>query len=401
MGKQLKTLRVKLLENAAAVKLFKHGKCVGGAHVVSITDNRTWNISTGATVLASGGATGLFPTLSGDPTNTGDALILGYEAGARLANLEFIEFTLIFRVRGAVLPIAGLAPFTSRGARMVDKDGSPVLERYYSEHEIQSLGRAEMLRAVVRETAVGRAPAALDCRHFSQTVWAEFERSQGPAVLDKIRAAGCDYRREPVEVLPAAHSILAGLVIDPNGATGVDGLWAAGECATGIHGAARLSGNGLGAALVFGRRAGRDAARFASGQTGQITIEAMDDGNGAQSAVLSPEEVEDLRAEIGALAERSLGVIREGKSLVSAEQHFREIHQRLVSTPALTDLSHLAMLGELMAGAALRREESRGLHFRTDHPEGRSDWCKWLTVTRNPDDGKPVWSQSDRLTPNN
>jgi len=399
LGAQLKTHSVRLLEDTTALKLFKHGNHVTGAHAASILEPSRWNISAKATVLASGGATGIFPTLSGDPTNTGDGLILGYNAGAQLANLEFIEFTLIFQVRGTVLPIAGLAPFTSRGARMIDRDGAPVLERYYSEREIQSLGRAEMLRAVVSETAAGRAPVALDCHHFSQPVWSEFEHSQGSAVLDKIRDAGCDYRREPIGVLPAAHSILAGLVIDQNGLTGVTGLWAAGECATGIHGAARLSGNGLGACLVFGRRAGRNAARFAATETQPPPFAGRNDGDTAPPAMLLPEEVQECRAEIRTLAEQSLGVIRDGRCLAKAERRFREIHEQLALAPALTGMSHLAALGALMAGAALRREESRGLHFRTDHANGKASWLKWLVVTKNPSDGKPVWTDSDRLTP--
>jgi aspartate oxidase len=117
------------------------------------------------------------------------------------------------------------------------------------------------------------------------------------------------------------------------------------------------------------------------------------------STILSSGQVLKLSTEIETLAEHSLGVIRDGKSLESAEQNFRKIYQRFASSPKLNDLSHLAMLGELMAGAALRREESRGLHFRTDHVERKNSWLKWLLVTKNQNNVMPIWTTSDQLAP--
>ena len=191
LGEQLKSHGVTLLEDAAAVRLFKQNDRVTGARIMSLSEPRAWNIDAKATVLASGGATGMFSTLSGDHRNTGDALILGYDAGAELANLEFTEFTLIFRVRETVLAIAGLAPFTSRGARMIDKDGAAVLERHYTAQEIENSrpgGKccARWYTKRLRESLRSHSIAAI----FSESVWAEFERSQGPAVLDKNQKRG-------------------------------------------------------------------------------------------------------------------------------------------------------------------------------------------------------------------
>ena len=400
LGECLEEHGVRVLPQATVTALARADGRVTGARLLAGRTATPRSVDAGAVVLAAGGATGLFPTVSGDPRNTGDPIVLGYEAGATLANLEFVEFTLIYRVGGRLLRVGGLAPFISRGALLVDAGGEPVLPRHHDEADIAGLGRAELLRAVVRETAAGRGPVSLDCRHFADTLWDEFERSQGATVLDPLREAGCDYREETIEVVPAAHSVLAGLVTEPDTSTGVPGLYAAGECATGVHGAARLSGNGLAACLVFGRLAGAGAAAFARENPAGATAE-----EDTAPAVTSPDarDVRRCREHLAGLAEEALGVVRDGATLAAARAEFRALREAAAgaaasSHPALLELRNLALLGELMATAAERRTESRGLHFRSDHETSETRWQGWQLVHRG-GDGEPEWRLHDRLEP--
>lgn len=390
-------LGVTLIEDCTAAKLLtRHGETFG-ARVRSLNGADERTIFAAGTVIATGGATGLFRTVSGDARNTGDGLAIAYEAGAELANPEFVEFTLIFKVGDRLLPIAGLSPLVGRGARPINRLGEHFLQPRYTAEELARLGRAELLRAVVQEIGAGRGPVYLECSQIDEEAWREFEYS-GAAFLDKLREAGQDYRNEPIEVVPAAHSILFGFVTDPNAKTSLDRLWAAGECAAGVHGAARLSGNGLSAALVFGRRAGRAAAAASP-----VRNAPPDDaGVHRAAATTGTPSLGDLREEVSRVAEDALGVIRDPQRLLSANERFKEIRSLLTSSGDASiqamEVSHLAGLGELMTAGALLRKESRGLHVRTDAATADPQWRKWLIVRRGVN-GEPHWDYRDTLTP--
>jgi succinate dehydrogenase/fumarate reductase flavoprotein subunit len=397
LRQRLVELGVTLVEGCAATRLVVRDGEAFGARVRSLDDAQETIIFAGGTVIATGGPTGLFPTVSGDARNTGDGLAIAYEAGAELANPEFVEFTLIFKVGERLLPIAGLSPLVGRGARPINRLGEHFLEARYPPEQLASLGRAELLRAVVEEISAGRGPVYLECSQIGEAAWREFEYS-GSAFLNKLREAGQDYRNDPIEVVPAAHSILFGLVTNTEAETSLRRLWAAGECAAGVHGAARLSGNGLSAALVFGRRAGRAAARAAQSPTSLPDESPMPQSAASTSA----SDLGVLRDEVSRLAETALGVIRDPQRLRAAGARFKAIRSLRearsdVSVPAL-EVCHLATLGELMTAGALLRKESRGLHVRTDAAAADPRWRKWLIVRRGPT-GEPEWDYRDALTP--
>ena len=143
------------------------------------------SLTAGAVVLAAGGATGLFPTVSGDENNIGTSLMLGYYAGVALKNLEFVEFTLIYRVGAKTLRIAGMAPFLSRGGKLINKYGKDLFKSHFLNIPPEQVSRAEILKAVEHEIINNCGPIHLDCTHFSTATWEEFEKSQGIMVLDK------------------------------------------------------------------------------------------------------------------------------------------------------------------------------------------------------------------------
>lgn len=350
------------------------------------------HIAASAVVLCAGGATGLFPTVSGDTDNVGNGLVLGLQAGAAVANLEFVEYTLIYRVNQQLLRIAGMAPFLSRGGRLLNDDGTDLLAMHFAGTASEQIGRAEILRLVQTEIGAGRGPVWLDCTDFSDAVWAEFENSQGDVILSKITAAGGDYRTQKIEVVPAAHSVLAGLMIDPQGATTLPGLFAAGENVTGIHGAGRLSGNGLTACVVMGRIAGKNASEtakiFPRPNHAPVSLETPDRLDAAMRASL----IDAMRNAAG----QGLGIIRNQSGITAARLVFSDIVDKLSAAhhlhPADQDILQMGILGKLMCDAAARRPESRGVQCREDALNTDTQWAKWQIVTQSAD-GRYIWTE--------
>jgi len=382
---------VVFFDQLSAYKLLtKDGQVTGAAFCDAA--GTPWHIAAGAVVLCAGGATGLFPTVSGDTDNVGNGLVLGLQAGAPLANLEFVEYTLIYRVNHQLLRIAGMAPFLSRGGRLLNDDGADLLAIHFAGTASEQIGRAEILRLVQTEIGAGRGPVWLNCTDFSDAVWAEFETSQGDVILSKITAAGGDYRTQKIEVVPAAHSVLAGLVIDPQGATTLPGLFAAGENVTGIHGAGRLSGNGLTACVVMGRTAGKNASETAKTSPrpnhAPVSLETPDRLDAAMRASL----IDAMRNAAG----QGLGIIRNQSGIAAARLVFSDIVDKLSAAhhlhPADQDILQMGILGQLMCDAAARRPESRGVQCREDAMDTDTQWAKWQIVTQSAD-GRYIWTE--------
>ena len=384
-------LGVLFFDQLSAYKLLtKDGQVTGAAFCDAA--GTPCHITAGAVVLCAGGATGLFPTVSGDTDNVGNGLVLGLQAGAALANLEFVEYTLIYRVNHQLLRIAGMAPFLSRGGRLLNDDGADLLVMHFADTPSEQIGRAEILCLVQTEISAGRGPVWLDCTDFSDAVWAEFETSQGDVILSKITAAGCNYRTQKIEVVPAAHSVLAGLVIDPQGATTVPGLFAAGENVTGIHGAGRLSGNGLTACVVMGRIAGKNASKTARtsprpnyAPTGEQTSDRLDASTRASL-------INAMRMAAG----KGLGIIRNQSGISAARLVFSDIVEKLSAPhhlhPADQDILQMGILGQLMCDATARRPESRGVQCREDAMDTDTKWTKWQIVNQSRD-YQYVWTE--------
>ena len=371
----------------------------GHKFLVTLQGRQATTITAGAAVLAAGGATGLFPTVSGDEGNIGTSIMLGYDIGAALKNLEFIEFTLIYRIKSKILRIAGMAPFLSRGGKLINSSGEDLFGLHFPNKKSEQVGRAEILRLVEQEIFNNKGPIYLDCTHFSDVTWQEFEGSQGTTILDKLTKAGCDYRAEKIEVIPAAHSVLAGIEIDTNAQTTIPGIFAAGENATGIHGAGRLSGNGLTACVVMGRTAGLNASEYANNAQGKRR-------NGAAQKTLSSKHLNKLlnvikgqsqasnaNFEIRALMDKvkkivgnNLGIIRSELSLTEGQKQLSnlwlEIKDFDEQNKDAFELQQMVRLANLMIEAASQRTESRGVQFRSDFDKLDNSWAKAQTLVK-------------------
>lgn len=328
-------------------------------------------------VLATGGAGSLYRQSSNPSIATGEGVAIAFRAGARVADMEFVQFhPTTFDRPGAPRYLITEA-IRGEGARIVDEGGARFLFRYHAAGELAP--RDVVSRAIWSELARSGARCVyLDARHIPRArLMARF-----PTIVRFLGDHGLDLARDRIPVSPAAHYTVGGVATDLEGRSSLPGLYVCGEAAaTGVHGANRLASNSLLEGLVFGERVvralrARPGARIrARGRTRTLTL-PPGEGRGRDRRVT--EWVRDL------LWER-VGILREGPELVAAVGELRKRALRAEPTtpnePAGPTANHL-LLARLIAEAALARRESRGAHFRTDFPTPVAAWRLHLGLRR-------------------
>lgn len=309
--------------------------------VVAEQDGALVEITARATVLATGGIGGLYAVTTTPAELTGDGLGLAALAGAVIGDPEFVQFhpTAIDIGRDPA-PLATEA-LRGEGAVLVDADGERFMARYHQDAELAP--RDVVARAIHAEREAGRG-AFLDAR---AAVGSHFP-DEFPAVFAACLSGGVDPRRQPIPVAPACHYHMGGIVTDAQGRSSLEGLYAAGECAsTGVHGANRLASNSLLEAAVFGARAGA-AAR-----------DAEDPGTRALPPVVPPGLPASGLQILRKAMSRDAGVVRDAAGLARLIGVIDALEAGHGQAPAL-------VAARLTAACALARTESRGGHFRSD-----------------------------------
>jgi L-aspartate oxidase len=311
-------------------------------------DGRLIEITASATVLATGGLGGLYPVTTNPPALRGEGLALAALAGAVIADPEFVQFHPTAIDLGLDPAPLATEALRGEGAILVDRDGRRFMLDHHPQAELAP--RDIVARAVFAEITAGRG-AYLDA---TKAVGAHFPEAF-PTVFAACLAQGVDPRVQPIPIAPAAHYHMGGIATDTDGRTSLNGLFAAGECAsTGVHGANRLASNSLLEAAAFGANAGAAAA------------EEMDPEREPLPAAPAPdlpgETVADLRAAMGLHA----GVIRTGKGLGELLEYIGDLETLFGPAPPL-------VAAGLIVEAALDRRESRGGHYRADFPETGPD----------------------------
>jgi L-aspartate oxidase len=301
---------------------------------------------------------------------------LAYHAGARLADLEFVQFhPTALLLEGAPRFLISEA-LRGEGARLVNAHGDPFMDRYHPDAELAP--RDVVARAIVRESDATGGPVALTLAHLDPAR----VRSRFPGIAAMCAGLGLDLATDRIPVGPAAHYLMGGIETDVWGRTSVRGLFAAGEVAcTGVHGANRLASNSLLEGLVFGARAAE-----AMMQTGGSTP-SLRDGWRLAAPLASTAGYNGGDTSIGRARDvmwRSVGLFRSASGLTEAARYFDRAYlnaRALMNDPAARGDAdawralNLLTVSRLIAHAARRREESRGGHFREDFP--RRDDLHW------------------------
>ena len=362
------------------------GRCAGACFIGA--DGALHEARADAVLLATGGAGQVYRETTNPAVATGDGIAMALRAGADVADLEFVQF------HPTALKVAGQPRFLlsealrGEGARLINSAGEAFVARYETAGDLASRDRVS--RAIAREEERTGGPVYLSLQEMD----AKYVHARFPLISDACRRAGLDLARDPIPVGPAAHYVMGGVQTDLDGRTTLPGLYAAGEVAcTGVHGANRLASNSLLEGLVFGARAGAAMRTDAAASGAAVTrIETEGSGRGSSRTPPPLESWTTGNLDVRDLMWRHVGLFRDAGRLESALQQlepaWREADAR-IRDRARFDLEgwravNVLTVAWLIARAALRREESRGAHYRDDHPE-RDDinWKKRISDRRS------------------
>jgi succinate dehydrogenase/fumarate reductase flavoprotein subunit len=406
---------IRVLEEHRALDLLQDDEGrVGGALLLDIRTGDPVTVSARATLLAAGGGPTMYRVVACSADKAADGIALAFRAGAPLRDMEMVQFHPTgLAVPGSLMTGALLEEgLRGAGGRLLNAAG----ERFMARHDPVRLERSTrdvVARASYLEIAAGRGTPNravwLDVSHLG----ADLVERSFRGMVRRCRDFGLDLARRPVEVMPTAHFLMGGVVIDPDCRTALEGLFAAGEDAGGVHGANRLGGNGVADSTVFGGIAGDVMAEWVVGRKPVRLAER--DAAARAAAARRPlgragrEDVVRIRTAMRDLMWKHVGLVRTGSGLTGALDRLDELAPRLeqASVPGeaaynlawqawLDTRSQLTAAG-LIARSALERRESRGAHYRADHPE-RDDagWLVTVLVGRR-DDGVRVWREPVQL----
>jgi L-aspartate oxidase len=375
--------RITVLENQMAVDLlttdkyapsFRGNRCIG-AYVLDRESQRIYQVRSDNTFLCTGGHGKAYLYTSNPDAATGDGLAMGWRAGCKVANLEFMQFhpTCLYHPHAKTFLISEAV--RGEGGVLKDRHGHEFMPAY---HPAGSLAPRDIVaRAIDAELKKsGDTNVYLDVRHLG----AETIRRLFPNIHQTCLSYGIDMAGQMIPVVPAAHYSCGGLVVDDVGRTGVAGLFALGETAcTGLHGANRLASNSLLEALVFADRAAAHVLAAGPVHHDEAPLDApiVPDWN-AGRAVPADEVVVLSHAwdEIRRLMWHYVGIVRTEKRLKRALSRLMALQEELDTfyweyqvTDSLLEVRNLALVAALSVRCAMARKESRGIHFTLDYPE--------------------------------
>nr|WP_281381408.1 L-aspartate oxidase [Geomicrobium halophilum] len=334
--------------------LKENGRCIGAKTVDGAGRMTLWYAS--YTVLATGGAGQLFSKTTNHSFATGDGYALAYRAGAILRDMEFIQFhpTLLMKNKKEA---AGLITEATRGAgaQLVTSDN----RRIMAGHPQQDLASRDVVARAIAAARTDEKEVFLDLSAVSHLA------DRFPGVTSLYKAF--DFKKQRVPVAPGAHFMMGGVAATTEGETNVPGLYAIGEvAATGVHGANRLASNSLLEAVVFSRNLGRKILN-----SPRIGPSHRSDQH--RTAIPSSLPTKQVIREV---MDQACGVIRNEQTLKEADDFFQAYLSLagISDDPEIQERSNMTLVAALMTKAALKRTESRGSHYRGDHPMKVKSW---------------------------
>ncbi|MGH9340819.1 MAG: fumarate reductase/succinate dehydrogenase flavoprotein subunit [Acidobacteriota bacterium] len=430
------------------IKLLRDGDRIAGAFGYDRERGRFMLFPAKAVILATGGAGKAFKITSNSWEYTGDGHALAYDAGAQLIDMEFVQF----HPTGMVWPPSVRGILVTEGVRgdggiLLNKEGrrfmfddipasyreqtadNPEEGWRYTQGDKNArrppelLTRDHIARCIVREVKEGRGSphggVFLDIAWIKEKLpdATQYIRKKLPSMYHQFKQlANIDITEEAMEVGPTTHYIMGGVRVDADTQMStIPGLFAAGECAAGLHGANRLGGNSLSDLLVFGKRAGEFAARFAR-DNGSLALNDDEVETAARQAIepfersSTGKDVENpyaVQQDLQEMMQDLVGIVRREEEMTQALEEIKMLRQRAGRVAVSgnreynpgwhtsLDLSCLLTISEAITRAALERKESRGAQFREDYPEKDPAYGKiTLVIRKQADGGMEVRSES-------
>jgi succinate dehydrogenase / fumarate reductase flavoprotein subunit/fumarate reductase flavoprotein subunit len=386
------------LEECRGLELLEDGSRSAGALLLDNRRGRFVAVRAPAVLLATGAGATMYRISSPSLEKAADGMAMAFRAGAEFIDMEMMQFHPTGLLVGSSTATGGLLEEGLRGAgaRLYNGLG----ERYMEKYEPVKLERATrdvISRSSFLEIMAGRGTPGggvlLDATHLGE----EFLLANFRGMVERCRDYGFDLVHSRVEVSPSAHYHMGGIRIGVDGRTNLEGVFAAGEDAGGVHGANRLGGNGVADSIVFGARAGDAMAEYApSAPARPLRAVAVAERCRRWAGALERDCGENpfaLRRALEDLMWEKVGVVRNGAGLARALPEIRSLADRAARADGsggavynakwneAINLVNLATVAELVAESALCRVESRGAHYRTDYPAPDPAWLKNIVIT--------------------
>lgn len=384
---------ITLLEHQLAVDLItthrlgindQPNRCVG-AYVLDLKSDHVHTLRARHVILATGGAAKAYLYTTNPDSSTGDGIAMGWRAGCRVANMEFMQFhpTCLFEPRAKSFLISEAV--RGEGGVLLLPDGTRFMPGYHPEAELAP--RDVVARAI--DSEMKRTGA--DCVYLDISFKGKaFIEQHFPMIHARCLQYGYDMTRQPLPVVPAAHYTCGGIVVDEHGRTDISGLYAIGETShTGLHGANRLASNSLLECLVYGEAAAQDIANLHdAAESATYPIPAIPDWDDSQvtdpdEAVIVSHNWDELRRAMWDY----VGIVRTTKRLERAAHRIELLRREIQDYYAhfrvsnnLIELRNLVEVADLIVKSAIARHESRGLHFTRDYPESNPELAHINTI---------------------
>ena len=361
---------IDVFEHSVAVDLTKQDDHCTGVYVYNKSNAHVDVFSSRKIVLATGGANKVYLYTSNPDGSTGDGIAMAWRAGCRVANMEFIQFhpTCLFHPEAKSFLIT--EALRGEGAKLLLPDGSRFMQHFDKRAELAP--RDIVARAIDHEMKrLGTECVYLDISHKSSA----FIKSHFPTIYERCKEYDIDITKQPIPVVPAAHYTCGGVMINKNGETDIENLYAIGEVTySGLHGANRMASNSLLECLTFAQSSARHISETLDQTPHPGKLKQWDESKVTDSdeEVVVAHNWDELRRFMWDY----VGIVRTNKRLERAlnrtrllKREINEYYGNFRVTADLLELRNLVMVAELIIRSAMSRRESRGLHFTMDYPK--------------------------------